>query len=53
MNAPIQADSFALVIKNQSLWCGMYQDQKRKARREKSQRQLAKYYANKRLKEQI
>lgn len=52
MNEKNQADSLADCVKNQSLWCGLYQEQKRKAKQEKSQRQMAKYYANKRFKEQ-
>jgi hypothetical protein len=52
MNKPIQTDSFADCIKNQPLWCGLYQEQKRKSKQEKSQRQMARYYANKRYKEQ-
>lgn len=52
MNEKSQADSLANCIKNQSLWCGLYQEQKRKAKQEKSQRQMVRYYANKRFKEQ-
>lgn len=52
MNEPIQTDSFSHTIKNQPLWCGLYQEQKRKSKQEKSQRQMARYYANKRYKEQ-
>jgi len=52
MNEPIQTDSFSHTIKNQPLWCGLYQEQKRKSKQEKSQRQMARYYANKRYREQ-
>lgn len=52
MNEPINATSFANVIKNQSLWCGIYQEQKRARKLENSRKQMERYYANKRLKEQ-
>ena len=52
MNEPVNATSFANVIKNQSLWCGIYQEQKRARKIENSRKQMARYYANKRLKEQ-
>ena len=52
MNEPINATSFARVIENQSLWCGIYQEQKRTRKLEISRKQMARYYANKRLKEQ-
>ena len=52
MNEPINATSFARVIENQSLWCGIYQEQKRARKLEISRKQMERYYANKRYKEQ-
>lgn len=52
MNEPIDANRFAYVIKNQPLWCGLYQEQKRARKLEISRKQMTRYYANKRYKEQ-
>ena len=52
MNEPIDATSFARVIKNQPLWCGLYQEQKQARKLEITRKQMARYYANKRYKEQ-